>query len=68
MARCGLSGLLSLDRRRCGWRPVYISINAARRAVDGSGEGQRLIRTLPRKGYRFVGVVREEHSSVRSWC
>jgi TolB-like protein len=34
-------------------------INAARTAVGDSGEGQRLIRTLPRKGFRFVGVVRE---------
>jgi TolB-like protein len=32
-------------------------INAARVAVGDSGEEQRLIRTLPRKGIRFVGVV-----------
>src|SRR5262249_28097709 len=32
-------------------------INAVRRAVGDSGEHQRLIRTLPRKGFRFVGVV-----------
>jgi DNA-binding winged helix-turn-helix (wHTH) protein len=36
-------------------------INAARRAVGDSGEAQRLIRTVPRKGIRFVGVMREEH-------
>src|SRR2546430_5444165 len=36
-------------------------INAARKAVGDSGEAQRLIRTLPRKGIRFVGAVREEH-------
>jgi TolB-like protein len=30
-------------------------INAARRAIGDSGEAQRLIRTLPRKGFRFVG-------------
>ena len=35
-------------------------INAARKAVGDSGEAQRLIRTVPRKGIRFVGVVREE--------
>src|SRR5215472_18588874 len=35
-------------------------INAARLAVGDSGEAQRLIKTLPRKGIRFVGVVREE--------
>jgi TolB-like protein len=35
-------------------------INAARRAIGDSGEKQRLIKTLPRKGVRFVGKVREE--------
>jgi DNA-binding winged helix-turn-helix (wHTH) protein len=35
-------------------------INAARTAIGDSGEEQRLIRTLPRKGFRFVGGVREE--------
>jgi TolB-like protein/DNA-binding winged helix-turn-helix (wHTH) protein len=35
-------------------------INAVRKAVGDSGEAQRLIRTVPRKGIRFVGVVREE--------
>jgi TolB-like protein len=35
-------------------------INAARNAIGDSGEAQRLIKTLPRKGIRFVGVVREE--------
>jgi adenylate cyclase len=35
-------------------------INAARSAIADSGEEQRLIKTLPRKGIRFVGVVREE--------
>ena len=34
-------------------------INAARTALGDNGEEQRLIRTLPRKGIRFVGVVRE---------
>ncbi|OAF16229.1 winged helix-turn-helix domain-containing tetratricopeptide repeat protein [Bradyrhizobium neotropicale] len=34
-------------------------INAVRRAVDDSGEEQRLIRTIARKGVRFVGEVRE---------
>jgi TolB-like protein/Flp pilus assembly protein TadD len=36
-------------------------ISAARSAVRDSGEEQRLIRTSPRKGVRFVGAVREEH-------
>src|SRR5262249_19272766 len=34
-------------------------INAARNAIGDSGEVQRLIKTLPRKGLRFVGEVRE---------
>src|SRR5271170_2983692 len=33
-------------------------INAARKAVGDSGENQKLIRTIPRKGLRFVGTVR----------
>jgi adenylate cyclase len=35
-------------------------INVVRSAIGDSGEEQRLIRTLPRKGFRFVGAVREE--------
>jgi adenylate cyclase len=35
-------------------------LNAARSAIGDSGYEQRLIKTLPRKGFRFVGVVREE--------
>ncbi|TPQ35257.1 adenylate cyclase 3 [Bradyrhizobium guangdongense] len=35
-------------------------LNAVRSAIGDSGEAQRLIRTLPRKGFRFVGEVREE--------
>jgi TolB-like protein len=34
--------------------------NAARRALGDSGEAQRFIRTVPRKGIRFVGAVQEE--------
>jgi TolB-like protein/Flp pilus assembly protein TadD len=37
-------------------------LNAARTAIGDSGEDQRLIKTLPRKGMRFVGTVREEHA------
>src|SRR5437660_1470883 len=33
-------------------------INAARKALGDSGEGQKLIRTVPRKGLRFVAEVR----------
>lgn len=35
-------------------------INAARTAIGDSGETQRLIKTLPRKGIRFIGIVRED--------
>jgi TolB-like protein/tetratricopeptide (TPR) repeat protein len=35
-------------------------LNAARLALGDNGEEQRLIRTLPRKGLRFVATVREE--------
>jgi DNA-binding winged helix-turn-helix (wHTH) protein len=48
------------------WRGRIVSesaltsrINATRTAVGDNGDRQRLIRTLPRKGIRFVGVVRE---------
>jgi adenylate cyclase len=36
-------------------------INAARSALGDDGEQQRLLRTFPRKGFRFVGEVLEEH-------
>jgi TolB-like protein len=32
-------------------------INAARKAIGDSGSEQKLIRTVPRKGFRFVGAV-----------
>ena len=32
-------------------------INAARKAVSDSGEDQKLIRTIARRGFRFVGAV-----------
>src|SRR5437667_10982204 len=34
-------------------------LNATRIAIGDSGEEQRLIKTLPRKGFRFVGPVLE---------
>ena len=34
-------------------------LNVVRTAIGDSGEGQRLIKTLPRKGFRFVGHVQE---------
>jgi DNA-binding winged helix-turn-helix (wHTH) protein/alpha-beta hydrolase superfamily lysophospholipase len=41
-------------------------ITAARQAVGDSGERQNFIRTLPRKGYRFVAEVREERERGNS--
>ena len=38
---------------------VTTRLNSARCAIGDSGEEQRLIRTLPRRGFRFVGQVRE---------
>jgi TolB-like protein/tetratricopeptide (TPR) repeat protein len=35
-------------------------INSVRKAVSDSGEEQRLIRTVARKGIRFIGEVRKE--------
>jgi TolB-like protein len=35
-------------------------INAARKALGDSGGDQKLIRTIPRKGLRFVGAVRTQ--------
>src|SRR5882672_7909494 len=53
------------------WRGRIVSestltsrITAGRKAVGDSGEAQRLIRTLPRKGIRFIGAVREEQTSA----
>ena len=38
---------------------LAVRINAARLAISDNGQQQRLIRTLPRKGLRFIGDVRE---------
>ncbi|MET4843937.1 TolB-like protein/Flp pilus assembly protein TadD [Bradyrhizobium japonicum] len=39
-------------------------LNAARNAIGDTGEKQRLIKTLARKGVRFVGVVQEQRAVV----
>jgi TolB-like protein len=41
-------------------------INAVRKAIGDTGEEQRLLRTIARKGYRFVGDVREISASERT--
>ena len=40
-------------------------INAARTAIGDSGKDQKLIRTIPRKGFRFVGAVTEQPDGVQ---
>src|SRR5258706_3013099 len=35
-------------------------LHVARKAIGDHGNVQRLIKTLPRKGFRFVGAVHEE--------
>src|SRR6266404_7517202 len=37
--------------------PLTSRINAARKAVGDSGGSQKLIRTIQRKGLRFIGIV-----------
>ncbi len=38
---------------------VTSHINAVRKAIGDSGDKQNLVKTVPRKGFRFVGDVRE---------
>jgi TolB-like protein len=42
-------------------------LNVARSAIGDSGEEQRLIKTLPRKGFRFVGPVQEAQWPVGAY-
>jgi formylglycine-generating enzyme required for sulfatase activity/DNA-binding winged helix-turn-helix (wHTH) protein len=55
------------------WRGRIVSestlntrISAARSAVGDNGEEQRLIKTLPRKGVRFVAAVREDQQPAEA--
>src|SRR5689334_21782388 len=43
---------------------LFNRINAARTAIGDTGKRQRLSQTLPRKGLRFVGEVREETAAL----
>jgi TolB-like protein/tetratricopeptide (TPR) repeat protein len=38
-------------------------INAVRKAIGDNGEAQQLLRTVPRKGFRFIGEVTEAQFS-----
>ena len=40
-------------------------INAVRKAVGDSGRDQRLVRTIARRGFRFIGDVRVRQDEVR---
>jgi TolB-like protein len=55
------------------WRGRIVSesalstrINAVRAALGDSGVTQRLIKTVPRKGLRFVGTVLEDNAAVEA--
>jgi TolB-like protein/cytochrome c-type biogenesis protein CcmH/NrfG len=55
------------------WRDRIVSestltsrINSARKVIGDSGADQKLIRTVPRKGFRFVGAVRMQASGAVS--
>ena len=57
------------DLRMAVWEGRIVSIstisssmNAVRTAIGDSGDDQRLIRTVPRKGFRFVAPVVEEQT------
>jgi TolB-like protein/cytochrome c-type biogenesis protein CcmH/NrfG len=39
-------------------------INAVRRAINDTGRDQRLLRTVARKGFRFIGEVTVEHPAA----
>jgi DNA-binding winged helix-turn-helix (wHTH) protein len=47
---------------------VTTRINALRRALGDDGTTQRLIRTITRKGFRFVGEVREPRDGLPPAC
>jgi TolB-like protein/Flp pilus assembly protein TadD len=55
------------------WRGRVVSdstldsrVNAARRVLGDSGKEQRLIRTIARKGIRFVGQVQDGHNGAEA--
>jgi TolB-like protein/tetratricopeptide (TPR) repeat protein len=54
------------DGRAVSDSALSTRINAARCAINDTGEDQTLIRTLPRKGVRFLGNVREEQKDAFS--
>ncbi len=43
---------------------LAFQISALRKALDDAGDGETLIQTVPTRGYRFVGVVKERVSAA----
>jgi len=39
---------------------LSVRINAARHAIGDNGREQRLIRTFPRKGFRFIDTLHDD--------
>jgi DNA-binding winged helix-turn-helix (wHTH) protein len=61
------------DLRTAIWEGRIVSVstvsscmNAARATIGDNGDAQRLIRTVPRRGFRFVGDVVEEQDTAES--
>ena len=61
------------DLREAIWRGRIVSesalstrLNSARAAIGDDGDAQRFIRTLPRKGVRFVAEVHVEPKTVQA--
>jgi len=52
------------DQRFVSDAALTTRMNVARGAIGDSGAEQRLIKTLPRKGFRFVGAVREDSGAA----
>src|SRR6266550_4405618 len=50
------------DRRIVSESTLTSRINAARKAIGDSGRDQKLIRTIARKGFRFVGDLRSQQT------
>ena len=52
------------DGRIVSEAAITTRLNVARRAIGDNGHDQRLIKTLPRKGFLFAASVREEKGDV----
>ena len=48
------------DKRIVSESTLASRINAARKAIGDNGKEQRLVRTIPRRGFRFVGNVQTQ--------